>query len=166
MSILNEDYFIDIYINTRQSIIKSHNKITMYNTDKNIATFKVGLFKEKCVPIEIKDCRKFKVILTILRCETNSVIEITGELDTNTDYGVYLFKIPEDYLNRIGLYKCEITIVNGEESLTFNYFEYVIEESMVTDLNEEIESNPDLPILKQLIEKVETLIQEVEQLKG
>lgn len=157
MSILNDDYFVDVYLNSRKSEMNDLKEIIMYNTDKNIATFKVGLYKEERVPVEKKDAKGFKSKLTILRYKTNSTIEINGELDIDTDYVVYVFKVPEDYLNRVGKYGCEVTIINNNESVTFNHFDYEIKESILTDLNEEIESNPDLPILKQLIEEVKSL---------
>ena len=156
MSILNDDYFIDIYINSRKSESECK-EIIMYNTDKNIATFKVGVFKEDRVPVEKRDAKTFKAKLTLLRYKTNSAIEIDGKLDTDTDYVVYIFDVPEEYLNQSGKYGCEVTIINGDESITFNHFEYEIKQSILTDLNEEIESNPDLPILKQLIQEVRDL---------
>lgn len=157
MSILNDDYFIDIYLNNRQSTLNDLKEIVMYNTDRNIATFKIGLFKESQVPVEKKDAKGFQAKLTILRYATNSTIELDGELDTDTDYVVYIFKVPEDYLNRVGKYGCEATIINNDESVTFNHFDYIIKESILTNLNDEIETDPDLPILKQLIEEVKSL---------
>lgn len=165
LSILNEDYFIDIYLSNRKSKINDMKEIIMYNTDKNIATFRVGLFKEYRVPVERKKSKGFKATLTILRYKTNSVIEIEGTLDSNTDYVVYLFNIPEEYISQVGKYGCEVNIINGSESVTFNHFDYEVKQSILTDLNDEIESSSDFPILKQLIEEVKQLKKEVEELK-
>lgn len=141
-----------------------------YNTDKRIFNIflKLQITMSNSSDIKVfvtnEEGVNYKPKITVVKPKTNQIRYIEGELmnvGTVGDGAIYQFDMPAEFTDQVGTYKCELTVtcdVNGfEELITCSPFTYTIKESIVTGLNDEIESDPDLPILEQLIEEVKSL---------
>lgn len=169
MSILDKKHILTI--NLDDSSIEYSNKIKFYNTDKNISNLYVKIKKTNndgvTVDLTETDLAGLILKLTVVKPKTNQTREMTGVLTTElTDYtcAIYKFDLPVEFTNQVGPVYGEFELTdeleNGE-SMTIDPFSYVIKASKLTGLNAEIESNPDLPVLKELIEEVKETAQTV-----
>ena len=86
---------------------------------------------------------------------------LTEEL-TDQSCAIYKFELLQEFTDQVGPVICEFELSNASgEKVTIDAFSYKIKESKLTGLNAEIESNPDLPVLKQLIKEVKETAQTV-----
>lgn len=147
--------FLIANIKTRET--KINNEMYFYNTDKNIFSLYVKMTTldelENEIDLLYKQVKDIILNLTVVKPKTKELREVNGEL-IKADFGIFHFDLPDDFIDQTGVYLCELKIINGEEHLTLNPFQYTVRKSVATGLNIEIESDPDLPILKQLIEEV------------
>ncbi|WP_297136114.1 CD1375 family protein [Terrisporobacter sp.] len=169
MANINRDYLV--IADLKSGKITSPN-MSFYNTDKNIANLFVKLQITMSTNPSIvgfvnkEEASNYNVKLTVVKPKTTMLVELTGVVQDESVMGngaVYLFDMPQNFTDQVGKYICELEItcmVNGrEEVVTCEPFEYVVKESVVTGLNIEIEPDPDVPVLKQLIDEVRYLQQ-------
>ena len=73
----------------------------------------------------------------------------------NEDSNFFVADLPKEYTDILGTYECELFIdteVNGRlERSTTDVFEYIVEESVFSNLDEVIEGNPDYPLLADIL---------------
>lgn len=167
MANINRDYLV--IADLKSGKITSPN-MSFYNTDKNIANLFVKLQITMSTNPSItgfvnkEEASNYNVKLSVVKPKTTMLVELTGIVQDESVMGngaVYLFDMPQNFTDQVGKYICELEItcmVNGrEEVVTCDPFEYSVKESVVTGLNIEIEPNPDVPVLRQLIDEVRYL---------
>lgn len=163
MSILDKKHILTIDLD--DSSIEYSKKIFFYNTDKNISNLYVKIKKNNDdgvgVELSANDLKDITVKLTAIKPKTNQTREIIGILTeelTDQSCAIYKFELLQEFTDQVGSVVCEFELSNASgEKVTIDAFSYVIKASKLTGLNAEIESNPDLPVLKQLIKEVKEL---------
>lgn len=167
MANINRDYLV--IADLKSGKITSPN-MSFYNTDKNIANLFVKLQITMSTNPSItgfvnkEEASNYNVKLTVVKPKTTMLVELTGVVQDESVMGngaVYLFDMPQNFTDQVGKYICELEItcmVNGREKIvTCDPFRYTVKASAVTGLNVEIEPNPDIPVLRQLIDEVRYL---------
>ena len=167
MTNINKDYLV--VADLKSASTKAPSMIG-YNTDKRIFNIFLKLQITMSSNPDIKvfitneEASNFKTKLTVVKPRTNQLRYIEGthmNVGTSGNGAVYQFDLPSEFTDQCGIYKCELTVtcdVNGfEELITCDAFTYTIKPSVVTGLNPEIETKPELPVLEQLIEEVKKL---------
>lgn len=168
MANINRDYLV--IADLKNGKITSPT-MSFYNTDKNIANLFVKLQITMSTNPNItgfvskEEANDYNVKLTVIKPKTTMLVELEGVIQDNSVVGngaVYLFDMPKNFTDQVGSYICELEItcmVNGrEEIVTCDPFKYVVKGSVVTGLNAEIEANPDVEILRQLINEVKAVV--------
>ena len=141
-----------------------------YNTDRRIFNIflklQITMSSNNDIKIYVnnEEASDYKVKLTVIKPRSKQVRYKDGILMNTGVSGngaVYQFDLGEEFTDQVGSYICELKVicdVNGfEEIITCDSFTYTIKASAVTGLNEEIISNPELPVLESLIKKVDDL---------
>lgn len=167
MSILDKKHILTIDLD--DSSIEYSKKIFFYNTDKNISNLYVKIKKNNDdgvgVELSANDLKDITVKLTAIKPKTNQTREIIGILTeelTDQSCAIYKFELLQEFTDQVGSVVCEFELSNASgEKVTIDAFSYRIKESKLTGLNAEITSNPDLPVLKQLIKEVKETAQTV-----
>ena len=167
MSILDKKHILTIDLD--DSSIEYSKKIFFYNTDKNISNLYVKIKKNNDdgvgVELSANDLKDITVKLTAIKPKTNQTREMTGILTeelTDQSCAIYKFELSQEFTDQVGSVVCEFELSNASgEKVTIDAFSYRIKESKLTGLNAEITSNPDLPVLKQLIKEVKETAQTV-----
>lgn len=142
-------------------------QISVFNTDKNIFNFKLYIENgtgKNIVRATHDELAEYKVVLKTVKKKTNTYIEHDGVLDSIDDF--FLFDLPEKFSNAVDSYNCQLfltddknteDITTDDEVVTSNPFTYAVKSSITTDLNGAITSNPDLPIVENLINELKVL---------
>lgn len=142
-------------------------QISVFNTDKNIFNFKLYIEHgtgKNIVRAKHDELAEYKVVLKTVKKKTNTYITHDGVLDTIGDF--FLFDLPEKFSNAVDSYNCQLfltddknteDITTDDEVVTSNPFTYAVKPSITTDLNGAITSNPDLPIVENLINELKVL---------
>nr|DAY95268.1 MAG TPA: hypothetical protein [Caudoviricetes sp.] len=167
MSILDKKHILTI--NLDDSSIEYSKKIFFYNTDKNISNLYVKIKKNNDdgvgVELSADDLNDVTVKLTAIKPKTNQTRDMIGILTeelTDQSCAIYKFELLQEFTDQVGSVICEFELSNASgEKVTIDAFSYKIKASKLTELNAEIESNPDLPVLKALIEEVKETAQTV-----
>ena len=165
MSILDKKHILTIVLD--DSSIEYSKKIFFYNTDKNISNLYVKIKKNNDdgvgVELSANDLKDITVKLTAIKPKTNQTRDMIGILTeelTDQSCAIYKFELSQEFTDQVGSVVCEFELSNASgEKVTIDAFSYRIKESKLTGLNAEIESNPDLPVLKQLIKEVKETAQ-------
>ena len=159
MSILDKKCYLTANISTSKI---ENNTITFYNTDRNTSVLYLKLkylddFNlDKYLTSEMLN--GYTIKLAVVKPKTMELVEMNGVKEND----MFKFELPTNFTDQVGQCVCELIISTVDENLTLDEFVYSIKESATTKFNAEIEPNPDLPILKQLIEQVRELIKQVE----
>lgn len=159
MSILDKKCYLTANISTSKI---EGNTITFYNTDRNTSVLYLKLkylddFNlDKYLTSEMLN--GYTIKLAVVKPKTMELVEMSGVKEND----IFKFELPINFTDQVGKCVCELIISTVDEKLTLDEFVYTIKESATTKFNAEIEPNPDLPILKQLIEQVRELIKQVE----
>ena len=167
MSILDKKHILTIDLD--DSSIEYSKKIFFYNTDKNISNLYVKIKKNNDdgvgVELSANDLKDITVKLTAIKPKTNQTRDMIGILTeelTDQSCAIYKFELLQEFTDQVGPVVCEFELSNASgEKVTIDAFSYKIKASKLTGLNAEIESNPDLPVLKQLIKEVKETAQTV-----
>lgn len=167
MSILDKKHILTI--NLDDSSIKCPSSFFFYNTDKNISNLYVKIKKNNDdgvgVELSADDLNDVTVKLTAIKPKTNQTRDMIGILTeelTDQSCAIYKFELSQEFTDQVGPVICEFELSNASgEKVTIDAFSYEIKSSKLTGLNDEIESNPDLPVLKALIEEVKETAQTV-----
>ncbi|UEL47593.1 metallophosphoesterase [Terrisporobacter hibernicus] len=148
--------------------ITKEGSIKYYNTDKNVANIYMKLMATSSDGVQkevaVDEASNYTVKIDVIKPKTNQIRTVPGVLSTDlTDEtcAIWKFELGEDFTNQIGEVICQTYIKNSTQNLTMKYFAYTVEADKLTGLNSEIVTDPDLPILKQLIKEVKETAQTV-----
>ena len=160
---LNRDYLIKI--NVKEATIDVP-KMTFWNTDKKTSNMFVQLVINMSTNelisnyVTVQNATDYKITLNVIKPKTNQYKTIEATL-LNEEKALFEIDLPDEYKDQVGNYNFEFEVsskVDGnDESITTSNATYEVKGSILTNLNEETSSSPDLPILKQLIEQVKSL---------
>lgn len=160
---LNRDYLIKI--NVKEATIDVP-KMTFWNTDKKTSNMFVQLVINMSKNELIKDyatienATDYKIVLNVIKPKTNQYRTFEAKL-LNEEKALFEIDLTSEFIDQVGNYNFEFEVSskvdNNDESITTSNGTYEVKGSILTNLNEEISSSPDLPILKQLIEQVKSL---------
>lgn len=160
---LNRDYLIKI--NVKEATIDVP-KMTFWNTDKKTSNMFVQLVINMSKNELIKDyatienATDYKIVLNVIKPKTNQYRTFEAKL-LNEEKALFEIDLTSEFIDQVGNYNFEFEVSskveNNDESITTSSSTYEVKGSILTNLNQEISSSPDLPILKQLIEQVKSL---------
>ena len=160
---LNRDYLIKI--NVKEATIDVP-KMTFWNTDKKTSNMFVQLVinmsENELIKnyVTIENATDYKIVLNVIKPKTNQYRTFEAKL-LNEEKALFEIDLTSEFIDQVGNYNFEFEVSskvdNNDESITTSNGTYEVKGSILTNLNEEISSSPDLPILKQLIEQVKSL---------
>lgn len=160
---LNRDYLIKI--NVKEATIDVP-KMTFWNTDKKTSNMFVQLVinmsENELIKnyVTIENATDYKIVLNVIKPKTNQYRTFEAKL-LNEEKALFEIDLTSEFIDQVGNYNFEFEVSskvdNNDESITTSSSTYEVKGSILTNLNEEISSSPDLPILKQLIEQVKSL---------
>ena len=149
------DRFYDFTLNLPDAKLTSK-AMSLCNIDRNVFNIYLTLQKGKNNPILNADLSNYTVTMTVVKPKTKEYVEKVGVIDGSNDR--LLFELGETFNDQIGSYKGEIKVQNGDEVITSSSFAYTVTQSLISGLNAEIEANPDVEILRQLINEVKAAV--------
>ena len=149
------DKFYDFTLNLPDAKLTSK-AMSLCNIDRNVFNIYLTLQEGKNNPILNADLSKYTVTMIVVKPKTKEYVEKVGVIDGSNDR--LLFKLGEMFNDQIGSYKGEIKVQNGDEVITSSSFAYTVTQSLISGLNAEIEANPDVEILRQLINEVKAAV--------
>lgn len=160
---LNRDYLIKI--NVKEATIDVP-KMTFWNTDKKTSNMFVQLVinmsENELIKnyVTIENATDYKITLNVIKPKTNQYRTFEAKL-LNEEKALFEIDLTSEFIDQVGNYNFEFEVSskvdNNDESITTSSSTYEVKGSILTNLNQEISSSPDLPILKQLIEQVKQL---------
>lgn len=160
---LNRDYLIKI--NVKEATIDVP-KMTFWNTDKKTSNMFVQLVinmsENELIKnyVTIENATDYKIVLNVIKPKTNQYRTFEAKL-LNEEKALFEIDLTSEFIDQVGNYNFEFEVSskvdNNDESITTSSSTYEVKGSILTNLNKEISSSPDLPILKQLIEQVKQL---------
>jgi hypothetical protein len=160
---LNRDYLIKI--NVKEATIDVP-KMTFWNTDKKTSNMFVQLVinmsENELIKnyVTIENATDYKIVLNVIKPKTNQYRTFEAKL-LNEEKALFEIDLTSEFTDQVGNYNFEFEVSskvdNNDESITTSSSTYEVKGSILTNLNKEISSSPDLPILKQLIEQVKSL---------
>jgi hypothetical protein len=160
---LNRDYLIKI--NVKEATIDVP-KMTFWNTDKKTSNMFVQLVINMSTNelisnyVTVQNATDYKITLNVIKPKTNQYKTIEATL-LNEEKALFEIDLPDEFTDQVGNYNFEFEVSSkvdsNDESITTSSSSYTVNGSILTNLNEETSSSPDLPILKQLIEQVKSL---------
>lgn len=150
----------EFIFNIRNSKLEILRKPISYNSDKNNFKITLSLIDgTKLKTIELDNCI---TRLSAVKPCSKEYVEIDGEING----GKFEFILDERFNNQVGEYMCEFKIIEGDKVITSESFIYTVNPSVLYKLSEELENDPDIFILKRLIDDVKTFNEDVTNLKN
>lgn len=149
------DKFYDFTLNLPDAKLTSKT-MSLCNIDRNVFNIYLTLQEGKNNPILNADLSNYTVTMIVVKPKTKEYVEKVGVIDGSNDR--LLFELGETFNDQIGSYKGEIKVQNGDEVITSSSFAYTVTQSLISGLNAEIEANPDVEILRQLINEVKAAV--------
>lgn len=166
MSYLDRKDLLSADLMTR--IISKEGSIKYYNSDKNVANIYMKLMAKSQdgaqKEVSVDEASNYTVTIDAIKSKTNQIRTVPGVLSndlTDETCAIWKFELGEDLTNQIGEVICQTYVKNTTQNLTMRYFAYTVEADKLTGLNSEIVTDPDLPILKELIKEVQETAQTV-----
>lgn len=166
MSYLDRKDLLSADLMTRS--ITKEGSIKYYNTDKNVANIYIKLMATSSDGVQkevaVDEASNYTVKIDVIKPKTNQIRTVPGVLNTDLPdetCAIWKFELGEDFTNQIGEAICQAYVKNATQNLTMKYFAYTVEADKLTGLNSEIVTDPDLPILKELIKEVQETAQTV-----
>ena len=164
---INRNYII--HVNMKTSSVKLERQMIFRNTDVGIANMYIRLNQEGLTGVfgnlPIEEAKNITVELALIKPKSYEFIPLIAKVVSEENY-IYEVKLPNNCTDLIGKYDCEIrvyaTVNNEEMNFTTEPFYYTVKPSIATNLNEQIEVSPDLPILEYLIKDVKELSLNIE----
>lgn len=153
---MNRDYNITLDLsNGSVSCIDSlYFNITDNNVANIICTVVTSDYSKYPVEVNpIDDSANYNLKLYATKPKTSEYRDIDAIL-IDGENAAFEFKLTPEFVDQIGKYKCELVISCEDKSLTSGSFYYRVIDSIFNQFDEEIESDPDYPILLDLIEEV------------
>ena len=160
LSNINKEFII--VVDVKKTTVKYSSSMAFYVTDKKTSNIFCQLvineskneLINKYAPIE--NSSDYKITLRVIK-PNNEPKELEFTLLNQRD-AFFMVDLPDEYKDYTGTYKCELFVdcmVNGElERITTSSFNYTVKPSIMNDLDEVIEGDPDYPILDTLLDKL------------
>ena len=162
---INRDYLITV--DTKDATIKTPKDMSFCITDIKTSNIFCQLvvnesdskYVRKNTPVE--NASDYRVLLRVIK-PNNEPKEISFELiEELEDEAFFMVDLPDDFKDYIETYKCELFVdcmVNDElERITTASFTYEVTPSIMNDLDEIIEGDPDYPLVDEILEQLETI---------
>lgn len=146
------DKMFNCTINLSNGAVKFDKNVTLYNVDKNVFVINAFLTSDGKTPIDVSELNNYVVKISVVK-PAKAYVELEGIVEDDH----IKFDLGNKFNSSIGGYTGEFFITNNGEEINTSPFKYSVTGSILTGLNAEIESNPDLPILKELIQEVRGL---------
>lgn len=144
--------------------------IRLFNTDENVFSLKVfieeGTNAGKIL-LSAAELADYELKLKIIKPKSNQYREVDGILDPVDGY--FLFRMPKNCYDVPGTYKCQMFFSNtlktsdttDDEVISSKIFGYTVDASIITQLNQQIEADPNKDVLIDLIDRVKELNRQV-----
>ena len=153
MKNINRDYIVDV--NVKNSTVSAGNNMRFYITDINTSNiyFKLNINESSSSLLNTNKLEEnsddYKLILRVIK-PNNEPFEVEAtRLDQPTNF--FVVDLPNEYKDYIGTYLCELFIdteIHGRhERSTTNSFTYEVIKSIMNNLDDNIENDPDFPII-------------------
>lgn len=163
MANTNKEYIITV--DTKKATVKYSSSMSFYITDKKTSNIFCQLvineskneLINRYAPIE--NASDYKITLRVIK-PNNEPKELEFTLLNQHD-AFFMVDLPDDFKDYVGIYKCELFVdcmVNGElERITTSSFNYTVKPSIMNDLDEVIEGDPDYPLVDEIMEQLKTV---------
>ena len=163
MANTNKEYIITV--DTKKATVKYSSSMSFYITDKKTSNIFCQLvineskneLINRYAPIE--NASDYKITLRVIK-PNNEPKELEFTLLNQHD-AFFMVDLPDEYKDYVGIYKCELFVdcmVNGElERITTSSFNYTVKPSIMNDLDEVIEGDPDYPLVDEILEHLKTV---------
>lgn len=149
------DKFYDFTLNLPDAKL-TYKAMSLCNIDRNVFNIYLTLQEGKNNPILNANLGDYTVTMIVVKPKTKEYVEKVGVVDGSNDR--LLFELGETFNDQIGSYKGEIKVQSGDEVITSSSFAYTVTQSLISGLNAEIEANPDVEILRKLINEVKAAV--------
>lgn len=163
---MNRDYNITLDLsNGSVSCIDSlYFNITDNNVANIICTVVTSDYSKYPVEVNpIDNSANYNLKLYATKPKTSEYRELDAIL-MDGENAAFEFKLTPEFVDQIGKYKCELVISCEDKSLTSGSFYYRVTDSIFNQFDEEVESDPDYPILLDLINQVQDIDENMEQM--
>ena len=163
MSNINKEFII--VVDVKKTTVKYSSSMAFYVTDKKTSNIFCQLvineskneLINKYAPIE--NSSDYKITLRVIK-PNNEPKELEFTLLNQRD-AFFMVDLPDEYKDYTGTYKCELFVdcmVNGElERITTSSFNYTVKPSIMNDLDEVIEGDPDYPLVDEIVKQLKTV---------
>ena len=161
---MNRDYNITLDLsNGSVSCIDSlYFNITDNNVANIICTVVTSDYSKYPVEVNpIDNSANYNLKLYATKPKTSEYRDIDAIL-IDGENAAFEFKLTPEFVDQIGKYKCELVISCEDKSLTSGSFYYRVTDSIFNQYDEEVESDPDYPILLGLINQVTEIDERIE----
>ena len=159
---LSRNIILEIDLNTGHISTTTNNYF--YNTDRNIAYFYIKLYSTNAQGekqyVGDTDSSQYKVYITAIKPKTTTPVKLLGERVTNSDIDdkiVYKITIPNELMKQQGFVYCEGQVIYNNQELTTDCFSFKVNPDKLTEYNLTLITDPDLPILQDLLAQVKQL---------
>lgn len=159
---LSRNIILEIDLNTGHISTTANNYF--YNTDRNIAYFYIKLYRTNLVGekqyISDTDSSQYNVSITTIKPKTISTVKLLAERVANSDIDdniVYKITIPNELMKQQGFVYCEGQVIYNNQELTTDCFSFKVNPDKLTEYNLTLITDPDLPVLQDLILQVKQL---------
>ena len=158
---INRDYLIKV--DTKAATVSSPSNMNFRITDIKTSNIFAELVKnesrselvKKYTPVE--NASDFSITLRVIKPVTNEPKEVQFILVDELE-AYFMVDLTEDFKDYIGDYRCELFVdckVNGElERITTSEFSYTVTGSIMNDLDEVLEGDPNFPLVDRMIEQM------------
>ena len=153
--------FIEFDVNTKKITFLRKDNIIDYDSNATSVYVRVK-YKDlsgNTTYLTPSELEGYKFSLYTIKPATKNFNEITGkvtdELEENTYGGVVKFEIPRVCTNKLGIVKCEIHINQENKMIASSTFVLDVKQSLVTQFDDALLGDEDLPVLQQLILEVQ-----------
>lgn len=141
---LDKTFMLIVDISTRKVTVPE--KISWCITDENISHLMCQLIDEKNG--DSLEMDKYKIYLRVVKPDKTTLTLEFAIADTNEN--TFKLTLPTEALNQIGKHACELSIKYQNDVLTSDSFQYVINASVLNDIDSTIEKDSHYPLVLQL----------------
>ena len=166
---LNKDYLI--VVDTKSATVTTPSAMSFYITDiKTANIFAQLVINESNSDLikkytAIENAQDFEITLRVIK-PNNQALSVDFNL-LNQLEAFFMVDLTEEFRNYIGEYQCELFIdcmVNNElERITTSSFTYEVLPSIMNNLDEVIESDPDYPLIEDMLVRMRELTAAAEE---
>lgn len=163
MANTNKDYIITVDVKSTE--VDTSNDMNFYITDKKTSNIFCKLvinesnseLIKKYAPVQNAE----DFIITLRTIKPNGEPKFLDFTLLNQLEAFFYVDLPDDFKDYVGDYKCELFVdctVNGElERITTSSFNYTVKPSIMNDLDEVIEGDPEYPLVDEIMEQLKTV---------